>query len=86
MERAALELGEKWVVDIKDCYRWEDKVYPSEEALDMEKALEDKGHSALIVWVTDDGKDREYDDEPFEGFEAVLVKSFLGKYDVIHPM
>jgi hypothetical protein len=84
-ERANLELGKGWTVDAKNTYEWDRKVYPSEQALDLEKTVKDKGFKAQIVWVKSDGKERDYD-EAFEPFEAVVVRDFLGRYDVIHEM
>jgi len=81
-ERATVELGEGWTVDTKDAYEWDRKVCPSERALGLEKTLKDKGFKAQVVWVKSDGAER--DDDAFEPFEALVVREFLGRYDVIH--
>jgi len=83
-ERATVELGGEWTVDAKNAYEWDRKACPSGRALDPEKTLKDKGFKAHIVWVKSDGTDR--DDDAFEPFEAVVVREFLSRYDVIHEM
>ena len=55
------------------------------KALHLEKTLKDKGFEAQIVWVKSDGTERD-DDDAFEPFEAVVVREFLNRYDVIHEM
>ncbi len=83
-ERAAMELGEGWIVDMKNAYEWDRKASPSEQALHIEKTLKDKGFKAQTVLVKSDGEER--DDDAFEPFEAVVVREFLNRYDVIHEM
>ena len=82
-ERAAVELGGGWTVDTKGAYEWDGNASPSVQALDLEKALKDKGFKAQIVWVKSDGTERD-DDDAFEPFEALVVREFLDRYDVIH--
>ncbi len=82
-ERATVELGEGWTVDMKNACEWDRKASPSEQALNLEKMLEDKGFKAQTVWVRSDGEGRDGDDA-FEPFEAVVVREFLTRYDVIH--
>jgi hypothetical protein len=82
-ERATAELGEGWIVDMKNAYQWDRNPSPSEQALDLEKTLKDKGFKAQIVWVKSDGTERD-DDDAFEPFEALVVREFLDRYDVIH--
>ena len=84
-ERATAELGEEWTVDTKNAYEWDRKASPSERALDLEKTLKDKGFKVQVVWVKSDGEERD-DDDAFEPFEAVVVREFLSRYDVIHEM
>src|SRR5208283_1919059 len=38
-ERAAMELGEGWIVDMKNAYEWDRKTSPSKPAFDLEKTL-----------------------------------------------
>jgi len=85
-ERAKMELGDNWVVDFSEECRWEGRFYPSELALDMEKALKAKGYFVEIVWLTSDGKTREYDDDAFEPREAVVIRKYLERYCVIYEM
>lgn len=87
IERARMELGDEWIVDVRDAATWKSpKVYPSEEALDLEAELKAKGFEAEIVWLTHDGLERDYDDEPFEPCEAIVIRKYLGKYDAILKM
>jgi hypothetical protein len=62
------------------------KVYPSLESLDIEAELKEKGYEVEIIWLTDDGIERDYDDEPFEPCEAVGIINYLGKYCVVKKM
>ncbi|MGA2110335.1 MAG: hypothetical protein ABSH25_22130 [Syntrophorhabdales bacterium] len=84
-ERATVELGGGWTVDTKNAYEWDRKACPSGKALDLEKMLKDRGFKAQTVWVKSDGAERD-DDDAFEPFETVVVREFLGRYDVIHKM
>jgi hypothetical protein len=82
-ERATAELGGGWIVDMKSAYEWDRNASPSEQALHLEETLKDKGFKAQIVWVKSDGTERD-DDDAFEPFEALVVREFLDRYDVIH--
>jgi hypothetical protein len=84
-ERAMAELGEGWTVDIKNAYEWGRKACPSGEALHLEETLKNKGFKAQIVMLKSDGTERD-DDDAFEPFEALVVREFLDRYDVIHEM
>jgi len=84
-ERANLELGAGWMVDSKNKYEYSNRTYPTEAALDLEKMLQEQGYKTQIVWVTFDGKQRDYGDD-FEAYEAVAVRGYLDRYDVIHAM
>jgi hypothetical protein len=87
VERATRELGEDWVVDTHNKMSWRSpKVYPSLESLDIEAELKEKGYEVEIIWLTDDGRERDYDDEPFEPCEAVVIINYLGKYGVVKKM
>ena len=85
-ERATVELGGEWTVDANNAYEWDRKACPSERALDLENTLKNKSFKAQIVWIKSDGTERGCDDDAFEPFEAVVVREFLGRYDVIHEM
>ncbi|MDP3062343.1 MAG: hypothetical protein Q8O40_03870 [Chloroflexota bacterium] len=66
--------------------KWEERVDPTEEALDLVASLTlAEGMTATVVWLTDDGKEADYDAR-FEPCEVVLVQGWLGKYDLIHIM
>ena len=84
-ERATAELGGGWTVDTKNAYEWDRKASPSERALHLEETLKNKGFKAQIVWVKSDGTERD-DNDAFEPFEALVVREFLSRYDVIHEM
>jgi len=85
-ERGSLELGDGWIIDTKNAYGWDQKVYPSEAALDLEKALKTEGHMAEIVWVTRDRTRQDDEDDAFVPFEALVIRKFLDKYNAIHAM
>jgi len=80
-ERAALEFP-YFRADFDDRYNWKERACPSPEALAEVKALVAAGHDAQVVWLTDDGADRE-DWEEFEPCEAVVIRNYLGKYDLV---
>jgi hypothetical protein len=80
-ERAALEFPE-FEVDFDNRCNWKERACPSPEALAEVKALVAAGHDAQVVWLTDDGADRE-DWEEFEPCEAVVIRNYLGKYDLV---
>lgn len=84
-ERAAKELP-GYVVDMGDNVGWTDRTSPSPAALDEAERLIKAGYAAQVVWLThgveaddDDG----WDDDEYEPHEAVVVRKFLGKYDLI---
>lgn len=84
-ERAALEFPD-FAADFDNNIKWNDRACPSPETLAEVKALVEAGYNALVVWLTDDGKGREYDDENWEEFEpceAIVIRDYLGKYDLI---
>jgi hypothetical protein len=80
-ERAALEFPD-FRVDFDDNASWNDRACPSPEALAEVKALVAAGHDAQVVWLTYDGDDRE-DWEEFEPCEVVVIRDYLGRYDLV---
>jgi hypothetical protein len=85
-ERVVYELGEDWTVDFGDRCAWEEKVMPSRAAMELKKKLKKQGHEAEIVWLTDDGVEREYGDDEFSPCEAVVIRDYLSKYNVVRIM
>ena len=75
-ERAALE-HPAYVLDYNDDARWKDRAGPREAALDEAARV-----GGQIVWLTylNDA------DDFFEPCEAVVIRSYLGKYDLIRTM
>lgn len=76
-ERAALEFP-GYVVDFKDYARWRDRSCPSEVAL-----AEAERVSGLVVWLTASPEEDENDLDPCE---AVVVRGYLDKYDLIREV
>jgi hypothetical protein len=74
-ERAEME-APGYQVDFDDEFSWKSRSCPSEEALEMVEELISKGFQAEVVWLTA-APDL---DEPCE---AVVVRNYLGKYDLI---
>lgn len=86
-ERAALE-HPGYIVDFDDNAQWRDRSCPSEDALAEELRVTPalaEGESILVVWLTDPPHDRreECDDEEWEPCEAVVIRGFLGDYDLV---
>jgi len=78
-ERAAVEYP-GFVVDFDDRASWKARSCPSEAALAFALA-----HEGEVVWLT--APPREHDDyEPYEAREAVVVRGYLGKYDLVCEM
>lgn len=73
-ERAALE-HPGFFVDFDDDLKWKSRACPSTGALDLADAVE----GSEIVWLT-----RWFgeDEDDFDGAEGLLVRGFLGKYDL----
>lgn len=89
VERAELEFP-GYTVDYADNVRWEEKFSPSPEALSELKKLRGKDIDAEIVWLTSPAKvrtdDDGYYDEGFETCEAIMIRNFLGRYDLVKEM
>lgn len=87
VERAAIEFP-GYTVDYANNAYWEEKFSPSQDALDELKRVRGLGANAEIVWLTRPAKVRNDDDEfehedEFEPCEAVVIRNFLGKYDLV---
>lgn len=83
LERAALEHPGA-VVDIENAATWRSRSCPSERALDLALSL-----GGEVVWLTAPPQvskpDPDEDEaESFEAGEAVVVRGYLGKYDVVY--
>ena len=92
IERAALE-APAFTVDFEDAAEWKDRSYPSIDALDHADEMEAlKLGDVQIVWLTEPARDRKqsrddyYDYEPFEPCEAIVIRNYLGKYDLVKSL
>lgn len=83
-ERAEMEFPD-FDVDFGDNAKWTSRSCPSPEALQEVKELVAAGHEAEVVWLTDDGAERE-DWEDFESCEAIVIRNYLGRYDLVKTM
>lgn len=89
-ERASKEFAD-FEVDYSENAEWESKVSPSMQALIEVENLIKEGHQAKIVWLTKGIKYidyRDYDDtedydEATRAREAIVIRKYLGKYDLI---
>lgn len=73
-ERAAVE-HPGYAVDFGEKMEFAERVNPTPKALSI--ALSE---GATVVWCTNDAVDRDYDDEPYEPREAIVIEKYLGKY------
>lgn len=84
LERAAIE-HPGYVVDFNDAARWKDRRGPSEAALDEAARV-----GGLVVWLTAEPSSAVADAEAWEeGFapcEAVLIRGYLGEYDLVRAL
>lgn len=78
IERSALEFP-GYEVDYSDDAAWEEKFSPSQEALSELKKVRGLGAESEIVWLTRPINE----DYEFEPCEAVVIRNYLGKYDLI---
>jgi hypothetical protein len=96
LERAAVEFP-GFYVDTSEAAEWRERTDPTAEALDAEGKVVDHlaryGDSRLtcrIVWLTTpprDLRDRLKGlPRPFRSQEALLVRRFLGRYDLLMPV
>lgn len=80
-ERTAIEFPD-FDIDFNDNAGWENRNCPSMEALQEVKEL--IGFDAKIVWLTAPVNKENYDyDNEFEPCEAIVIRNYLGKYDLI---
>lgn len=78
-----------FTVDFDDKLGWKDRSCPSEkrlnQAIEINDAAKNKPDWAEVVWVTDDPAwyDAEgYQTDAIEPYEAIVIHSFLGKYQL----
>lgn len=80
-ERSEKEFPD-FAVDFGDQAEWKSRSCPSREALAEAKNLIAKGYKAEVVWLTcPPWEVDEY--ERFEADEAVVIRNYLGKYDLV---
>lgn len=81
LERAAIERP-GYVVDFDDKAAWKSRSGPSEAALDEAARV-----GGEVVWLTrlplDDGAPEDYQEGWEDEREAVVIRQYLGKYDLI---
>jgi len=88
IERAAAE-APTFTVDFDDRAAWKDRACPTPMALDLADEARELGlGEPLIVWLTRPASDmiaqEHWDDEAaFAPCEAVVLRGFLGKYDLV---
>lgn len=86
IERAKME-HPGYKVDYSDDANWEERVSPTVKAIEELKELKSKGIVCNIVWLTrpidNDRCDYDYD---FESCEAIVIREYLGSYDLIKIM
>lgn len=85
IERAEYEFPD-YEVDYHDNAAWDSRSNPSEEALDEVKELIEKGYDAEVVWLTSSVDDSEYGRHYFEECEAIAIRNYLRKYDLVKIM
>lgn len=92
-ERAAFD-APGYTIDIEDDAKWKDRSCPSVAALDEEDAAKAFNLGDVqIVWLTEPAQDRKttaddyYDDSySFEPCEAIVIRGYLGKYDLVKAL
>lgn len=85
-ERAFKEAPD-FTVDFNNSADWKDRSCPSSTALDLIDSVTELGN-AKVIWLTAPAQESVQDyndcwDEPFEEREAVIVRAYLGKYDLV---
>jgi hypothetical protein len=85
-ERAAKEFP-GYALDFNNNATWKDRACPSEAALDEVERLIRQGYDAEVVWLTEPIQEPEYSDDDdyccFEPCETIVVRNYLGKYDLV---
>ncbi len=91
-ERAAVEASD-YTADIYDAARWKPAACPTTATLDEAERMDalDLGETAEIVWLTDAPQDTKGADEyePADYFQpglAIVIRKYLGRYDLIRQM
>lgn len=92
-ERAAIE-APGFTVDIENAAGWKSRACPSERALDAADEADALGlGESEIVWLTAPAADRkrpdyesDVDAEEFVECEAVVIRDYLGKYDLVRAL
>lgn len=89
VERAAME-APGFTVDFDDKAAWDRRACPTAAALDAEDAARALGlGEPQIVWLKTPAQDRppahrsEWEEDDFAACEAVVVRGYLGKYDLV---
>lgn len=82
-ERAALEFP-GFTVDFDNEARWKRRSCPSKKGLTELEALLEQGHQAKIMWLINSTSFNEYGD--YEPREAIVIRNYLGKYDLVKVM
>lgn len=89
VERAAME-AEGFTVDFNGKANWKERSCPSEAALSAAEYAETLGLGAVdIVWLTSPAQAHVPSCEEYENWdyweprEAIVIKSYLGKYDLV---
>jgi hypothetical protein len=92
LERVADEFPE-WDIDFADTSDWKDRKNPSLAELDAVAVAEAKtGRSVIVVWLIKppmiDSEEDEYDPAfyEFEQQAALVIRGFLGKYDLVKSL
>lgn len=87
-ERAAVE-APGFVVDFDDAAQWKDRSCPSMAALEVEEAANQWGiGKVMVVWLTtgpsaEVENEDEYGEPYFQEVEAVIIRGYLGRYDLV---
>lgn len=87
IERAGLELPD-FQVDFDDQAEWNSRSCPGEEALTEVERLIEQGFEAKCIWLTNiipvaDSDDDDYYRDESEPREAIVIRGYLEKYDLI---
>jgi hypothetical protein len=80
-ERAKMEYPD-YILDYEDGIRYNEIYSPSQIAIDELKKVRRNTENSDIVWLTNDGKERDWDDEDFCPCEAIIIRKWLGRYDL----